>query len=101
MHSGPLASPRAVRVIGEVVEPWARRARELVEMNRTARRQPDDSEALVHRGWLFSQQKKWPEAIADLESFISGYRPGDSDACWLLGEAYEEAGKLAGSDGGL
>jgi tetratricopeptide (TPR) repeat protein len=93
---GPTASPRAVRVIGEVVEPGARRAREMVEMNRRIAAQSDDSEALAHRGWLFSQKKKWPEAIADLEHFLR-LRPGDSDACWHLGEAYEEAGKLAGA----
>ena len=62
--AGPIASPRAVRVIGEVVEPLARRARELVEMNRRLAAQPNDAEALVHRGWLFSQGKKWNEASA-------------------------------------
>ena len=93
---GPPASPRAVRVIGEVVEPLARRAREMVEMNRRIAAQSDDADALLHRGWLFSQQKKWPEAIADLEHFLR-LRPGDSDACWHLAEAYEEAGKLAGA----
>ena len=65
-------------------------------MNRRLAAKPDDAEALIHRGWLFTQQKKWPEAIADLEHLLR-LRPGDSDACWLLGEAYEEAGKLAGA----
>ena len=36
-------------------------------MNRRLAAKPDDAEALIHRGWLFTQQKKWPEAIADLE----------------------------------
>ena len=54
------------------------------------------SEALIHRGWLFTQQKKWPEAIADFEHLIRG-RPGDSDASWLLAEAYLESGKPAGA----
>ncbi len=63
------ACPRRGRCgsIGEVIEPQARRAAELAEMNRRLAAKPDDAEALIHRGWLFTQQKKWPEAIADLE----------------------------------
>ncbi len=63
----PLPPPRPVRVVGEVIEPQARRAAELAELNRRLAAKPDDAEALIHRGWLFTQQKKWPEAIADLE----------------------------------
>ena len=91
---GPLPPPRPVRVVGEVIEPQARRAAELAEMNRRLAAKPDDAEALIHRGWLFTQQKKWPEAIADLEHLLR-LRPGDSDASWLLGEAYQETGNLA------
>ncbi len=39
------------------------------EMNRRIAANPDDAEALIHRGWLFTMQKKGPEAIADLEHF--------------------------------
>ena len=84
--------------VGEVIEPQARRAAELAEMNRRLAAKPDDAEALIHRGWLFTQQKKWPEAIADLEQLLR-LRPGDSDASWLLGEAYQETGNLAGAGG--
>jgi len=65
-------------------------------MNRRLAANPDDAEALIHRGWLFSQEKKWPEAIADLEPVLR-LRPGDADASWLLGKAYQEAGNLAGA----
>jgi predicted Zn-dependent protease len=63
-------------------------------MNRRLAVEPDDAEALVHRGWLFIQQKKWTEAIADLEQLLR-VRPGDSDACRLLCEACQETGNLA------
>jgi len=94
--SGPLPSRRPVRVIGEVIEPQARLVAELAEMNRRLAANPGDADALIHRGWLFTQQKKWTKAIADLER-VSGMRPGDSDACWLLSEAYQESGNLAGA----
>lgn len=42
------------------------------------------------------EPKKWSEAIADLEHFLR-LRPGDSDALWLVGEAYQEADQLAGA----
>jgi serine/threonine protein kinase/WD40 repeat protein/tetratricopeptide (TPR) repeat protein len=92
--SGPLPPPRPVRVVGEVIEPQARRAAELTEMNRRLASDPDDAEALIHRGWLFTQQKKWPEAIADLERRL---RPADADACWLLAEAYQETSNQTGA----
>ncbi len=76
-------------MVGEVIEPQARRAAELAEMNRRLAARPDDAEALIHRGWLFTQQTKWPEAIADLEHVLR-LRSGDSDASWLLAEAYLE-----------
>ena len=93
---GPLPPPRAVRVVGEVIEPQARRAAELAEMNRRLTAKPDDTEALIHRGWLFTQQTKWPEAIADLEHLLR-LCPSDTDASWLLAEAYQETGNLAGA----
>ncbi len=90
---GPMPPLRAVRVVGEVMSPGAAR-REMAEINGRLVARPDDAEALIRRGWLFVQQKKWPEAIADLEQLLR-LHPGDSDACWLLGEAYEETGNPA------
>ena len=71
---GPPAAPRAVRVIGEVAEPGVQHARELVELNHRIAVQPDDAEAVYHRGCLFSQQKKWPQAI-ETTPLIRGPRP--------------------------
>jgi eukaryotic-like serine/threonine-protein kinase len=90
---GPLPPPRPVRVIGEVIEPQARRAAELAEMNRRLAANPDDADALIHRGWLFTQQKKWPDAIADLERG-SHLRPDDADALFLLAQAYSNTTNL-------
>jgi WD40 repeat protein/tetratricopeptide (TPR) repeat protein len=92
--SGPIPPPRPVRVVGEVIEPQARRAAEFAEMNRRLAANPDDAEALIHRGWLFHQQAKWPATIADLERLLR-LRPDDADACWLLADAYQETGNLA------
>jgi eukaryotic-like serine/threonine-protein kinase len=96
--TGPVPQPRRIQVVGEVVEPGARRAAELAEMNRRLDSQPDDAEALVHRGWLFAQQKRWPEAIADFERSLQ-MRPDDSDALWLMGEAHQQIGQLAAALG--
>jgi tetratricopeptide (TPR) repeat protein len=81
--SGPIPPPRPVRVVGEVIEPQARRAAELAEMNRRLAANPDDADALIHRGWLFNRQKQWPAAIADLERRLR-LRPDDADALYLL-----------------
>jgi serine/threonine protein kinase/WD40 repeat protein/tetratricopeptide (TPR) repeat protein len=92
--AGSKPSPiRSVRVIGEVIETQARRAAELAEMSRRLAAKPDDAEALIHRGWLFTQQKKWPDAIADLEQLLR-LRPGDSDVPILLTKAYLETNNL-------
>jgi tetratricopeptide (TPR) repeat protein len=93
---GPVPPPLPVRVVGRVIEPQARRAAELAEMNRRLAANPDDADALIHRGWLFIQQKKWPQAIADLVHLLR-MQPDDFDACRLLGEAYQESGELAGA----
>jgi eukaryotic-like serine/threonine-protein kinase len=87
---------KTVRVVGEVLDTQARRASELAELNGRLSAMPDDAESLNQRGWLFTQQKKWPEAVADLEHLLR-LHPGDSDTCWLLGEAYLETGELAGA----
>ena len=94
--AGPPPRLRPVRILGEVIEPQARRAAEFAEMNRRLAAKPDDAEALIHRGWLFTQQKKWRDAIGDLEHRLR-IHPDDSDASWLLGEAYQETGNLAGA----
>ena len=82
------------------MEPQARRAAERAEMNRRLAAEPSDAEALIHRGWLSTTQRRWREAIVDLEQ---GFRlhPDDSDALRLLGEAYHETGKLGKRNGGL
>ena len=98
--AGPLPPPRPVRVVGEVIEPQARRAAELAEMNRRLAAKPDDAEVLIHRGWLFTQQKKWPEAIADLERGLH-LRPGDTDALFLLAEAHSQTNNLPAARGTL
>jgi tetratricopeptide (TPR) repeat protein len=95
-ETGSVPPPRPVRVEGAVIEPRARGAAELAEMNRRLAANPDDADASIHRGWLFHQQKEWPEAIADLEHLLR-LRPDDPDACWLLAEAYQEMGNLAGA----
>jgi WD40 repeat protein/Flp pilus assembly protein TadD len=94
--SGPVPPPRPVRVVGEVIDPQARRTAEMAEMNRRLVANSDDADALIHRGWLFNGQKQWPAAIADLERRLR-FRPDDADACWILAEAYEEMGNLAGA----
>ncbi len=91
--AGPLPPPRPVQVVGEVIEPQARRAAELAELNPRLAAKPDDAEALIHRGWLFTQQKKWREAIADLERGLH-FRPDDTDALFTLAEAYSQANNL-------
>ena len=96
--AGPLPPPRPVRVVGEVIEPQARRAAELAEMNRRLAAKPDDAEALIHRGWLFTQQKKWPEAIADLERGLH-LRPDDTDALFLAGRGVQPDEQPAGGAG--
>jgi tetratricopeptide (TPR) repeat protein len=85
--------PRPVRVFGEVIEPQARRAAELSDMNRRLATSPDDAEALIHRGWLLIQQKKSPEATADLERGVQ-FRPDDTDALFLLARAYVDTNNL-------
>jgi WD40 repeat protein/tetratricopeptide (TPR) repeat protein len=88
LASGPVPPPRPVRVVGEVIEPQARRAGELAAMNRRLAANPDDADALIHRGWLFHERKRWPASIADLESRLR-LRPDDADVCWLLAEAHQ------------
>jgi tetratricopeptide (TPR) repeat protein len=82
-----------VRVAGEVIEPQARRAAELAEMDRRLATDPDDIEALIHRGWLRIGLSKAAGAVADLER-ASRLRPDDADARYLLAQAYGQANNL-------
>jgi len=84
---GPVPPPRPVQVVGEVIEPQARRAAELAEMNRRLAANPDDADALIHRGWLRRRASEMPEAIVDLER-AARLRPDDADALSLLAQAY-------------
>jgi WD40 repeat protein len=56
--SGPEPPPRPVRVVGEVIEPQARRAAEMAEMNLRLGADLDDADARIHRGWLLTRQKQ-------------------------------------------
>ena len=88
---------RSVRVMGEVIEPRARRAVELAVVNGRLAAKPNDAEFLMHRGWLFHQEKKWPEAIADLERRLS-LGPDDRDALFLLARVYQQSNNLTGAN---
>jgi serine/threonine protein kinase/WD40 repeat protein/tetratricopeptide (TPR) repeat protein len=89
---GPLP-PRPVRVVGEVLEIGARREAELAELNQRLSADPDDAEALIHRGWLRLNLSRSNDAVIDLERAVR-LRPGENDALFLLSQAYEQANKL-------
>jgi tetratricopeptide (TPR) repeat protein/WD40 repeat protein len=90
---GPVPPPRPVRVAGEVIQPQARRAAELAEMDRRLAANPDDADALIHRGWLRLGLAHAVEAVVDLERG-SRLRPDDADALFLLAQAYRQANNL-------
>ena len=73
-------------MIGEVIEPRARRAAELAELDRRLAAEPADPEAF-HRAWVLSRQLKWREAIPDLERGLK-LRPDDPDGLFLLALAH-------------
>jgi tetratricopeptide (TPR) repeat protein len=83
-----------VRVVGEVIEPKARRAAELAEMNRRLAANPDDAEALIHRGWLRLGLAQAAQAVADLERGLR-LRRDDADSLFLLAQAYRQANNLS------
>jgi tetratricopeptide (TPR) repeat protein len=85
-------SIRSVRVIGEALEPSARRASELAALDKRLRDNPDD-DALVERGWLKLRTASAPDALADLERG-SRLRPDDPDAAVLLAEACLQVDRL-------
>jgi len=83
----------SIRVVGEVLEPVARRAAELAALNKRLRDHPDDADALIDRGGMRLRAFKWPEAIADLERGLR-LRPDDPDAPFLLADAYLQTDNL-------
>jgi eukaryotic-like serine/threonine-protein kinase len=89
---GPLP-PRPVRVVGEVLEIGARRSAELALMNRRLSADPNDAEALIHRGWLRLNLWRPADAVVDLELAVR-LRPDDNDALFLLAQAYGHMNKL-------
>ncbi len=89
-----LPSVRSIRVIGEALEPLARRVAELVAVEAKLRDHPDDPDALIERGWLKLRMGKRTEAIADLERGLA-LRPDDTDALFLLVEARTDSGDPA------
>ena len=94
--AGVIPPPRALLVVGEVLEPQARRKAECAEMDRRLSANPDDAEALIHRGWLSLTERRLPEAIADLDH-LNPLQPGYADVDWMLAQAYQDAGNLAGA----
>ncbi len=91
-----MRSPIRSRVVGELLEPQARRKAERTEMDRRLAANPDDAEALIHRGWLSLTERRLPEAIADLDH-VHRLQPGYPDVDWMLSQAYQDAGNLAGA----
>ena len=81
---------RSVRVVGEVLEPSARRAAELISLDQRLGSHPDDGDALFDRGRLRLRMATPAAAIADLERGLR-LRPDDTDALILLAEAYRQA----------
>ncbi len=94
--AGAIHPPRRVRVVGAVLEPQARRQAERAEMDRRLAANPDDAEALIHRGWLSLTERRPREAIADLDRGRQ-HLPGDPDAERMLTQAYLDDGNLAGA----
>jgi eukaryotic-like serine/threonine-protein kinase len=89
--ASPIPPSRLVQVIGEVLEPPARRKRERAEMNRRLGANPDDAGALIHRGWLSLTEQRLPEAIADLDHLYR-QQPDHPEVERLLGQAYQDMG---------
>ena len=88
--------PRPVRVIGEVLEPLARREAERALMDRRLGTNPDDAEARIHRGWLSLTEGRLPEAIADLDH-LHRQQPDYPDVERLLRQIYQAGSDLAGA----
>jgi hypothetical protein len=59
--AGPVSQPRPVRVVGEVIEPQARRTGELAEMNRRLAANPDNADALLTSSGCSSSKRSGPQ----------------------------------------
>jgi WD40 repeat protein/tetratricopeptide (TPR) repeat protein len=94
--AGSTPPPFSVRVVVEVLDPQARRKRDRAEMDRRLAGNPDDAEALIHRGWLSFTEQRLPEAIADFDHLHRQY-PDYPDVERLLGQAYQDASDPAGA----
>ncbi len=95
--SGTRRSPiRSIQVIDALFEPQVRRRSERALMDRRLATDPDDAEALIHRGWLSLTERRIPEAIADLDH-VHRRQSDYPDLDWMLGQAYQHAGNLAGA----
>jgi WD40 repeat protein/tetratricopeptide (TPR) repeat protein len=84
---------RSIRVVGEVLEPSARRTAELATLNQRLQAHPDDADALFDRADVTLRAMRWSEAIADLEHGLR-LRPDDPDARLCLAEAYLQIDRL-------
>jgi tetratricopeptide (TPR) repeat protein/WD40 repeat protein len=93
-------SIRSIRVVGEVLEPSARRAAELAGLNQRLQNHPDDGDALIGRGRNQLRALRWSDAIADLEQGRR-LRPDDSEAYLLLAEAHLQTDSLSGARAAL
>jgi tetratricopeptide (TPR) repeat protein len=93
---GGLSQRRAVRVVGEILEPQARREAERAVLDRRLDANPDDAEARIHRGWLYLVKGKLPEAIADLDH-LHRRQPDYSEVERMLGQAYQGGSDAAGA----
>jgi serine/threonine-protein kinase len=74
--SGEAAATLSVEVVGEVLEPTARRAVERKVMDARIDRDPGDADAWAYRGWLSSREQRWADAVADLRR-AAQLRPRD------------------------
>ena len=82
---------RSIRVMGETLEPAARRVVELAACDALLRDHPHDADALFDRAWLRLRMSKNAEAITDLKHGLR-LRPDDADALYLLAQAYSQTG---------
>ena len=94
-RANPKARGRRVRYASWVRCVRTRRggAGELIEMNGRLAADPNDVEALTHRGWLRFNLTQPAEAVADLERAVK-LRPDDKDALFLLSQAYSQTNNL-------
>ena len=65
-------------------------------MDRRLAVNPDDAEALSHRGWLSLTEGRQSEAIADLDHLYRR-QPDHPDVDWMLGQAYQDGDNPAGA----